>query len=458
MSNKQPNIILINCDDLGYGDVACYGSTINSTPVLDRMTAEGLRFTDFYAASSLCSPSRAALMTGSHPVRVGFTHFDNIPVLCPGQRMGLNPSEITMARLLRDAGYATGMVGKWHCGDQREFLPTRHGFDFYFGLPYSNDMGRQVTRDWMPPLPLLEGEEVIQEQPDLTSLTERYVEHAFRFMRQHRERPFFLYFAHMYVHLPLYVPHMFMNASRNGRYGAAVECIDWALSVILDELRQLGLEENTLVVFTSDNGSRGRDGGSNEPLRGRKGETWEGGQRVPCIMRWPGKIAPGQTCSEVAVNYDLLPTFAALAGAELPQDRILDGVDLSPMLLGHADEELREELRARPFFYYWQDQLEAVRQGRWKLHVRKAGEIVHELYDLENDIAEANNLFDIEMDTVDALMRLLEQAREDLGDACNQRRGNNCRPIGEVEHGVPLTQYDPAHPYIMALYDLGDIG
>ena len=257
MSDDRPNVVLINCDDLGYGDLGCYGSTRNDTPVLDRMAAEGLRFTDFYMASPVCSPSRAALLTGCYPPRIGFGSFDRMPVLFPGQRFGIHDDEVTMAQVLSDAGYATKLVGKWHCGDQPEFLPTQHGFDGYFGIPYSNDMGRQRS-DWdrtlpsimkemgipfvdeMPPLPLLLDDEVLEQQPDQASLTARFVEEAVRFMRANRDRPFFLYLAHIYVHLPIYVQERFAQASRNGRYGAAVASIDWAAAVLLSELEALG--------------------------------------------------------------------------------------------------------------------------------------------------------------------------------------------------------------------------
>jgi arylsulfatase A-like enzyme len=229
------------------------------------------------------------------------------------------------------------LIGKWHCGDLRDFLPTRHGFDQYYGLPYSNDMGRQAGRpDTMPPLPLLRDEEVIEEQPDQRSLTERYVEQAVRFLRDRRKDPFFLYFAHMHVHLPHYAPERFERESRNGEYGAAVACVDWATGVLLDELKQLGLDEDTLVIFTSDNGSRGDRGGSNAPLRGTKGTTWEGGQRVPCIFRWPGRIPAGSVENGIVSSLDFYPTFARLGHADLPADRITDGLDLLPMLTERA--------------------------------------------------------------------------------------------------------------------------
>ncbi len=368
---ERPNIILINCDDLGWGDLACYGSEVNSTPALDAMAAEGTRFADFYMPAPVCSPSRGGMLTGCYPPRLGFGSFEGAWVLFPGDAVGLNSSEITIAQLLKQRGYATRLVGKWHCGDQPEFLPTRFGFDSYYGLPYSNDMGRQTGggREW-PPLPLLRDEEVIQAQPDLAALTERYVEECVSFLRESREGPFFLYFAHMYVHLPLFVPESFLKQSCNGAYGGAVAEIDWSVAVLLNELKQLGLDENTLVLFTSDNGARCTHGGTNGPLRGTKGTTWEGGMRVPLIARWPGVVPAGRVCSEVASAIDFLPTLAGLAGAEVPTDRTLDGKDLAPLLTG-------EEGAASPheqFFYYQCDDLEAVRSGKWKLHVAKRGQ------------------------------------------------------------------------------------
>lgn len=452
---KKPNIILINCDDLGYGDLGCTGAPMNQTPCLDRMADEGIRFTSFYMASSVCSPSRAAMLTGCYPQRIGFGDPGGRPVLFPGMAEGLHPNEVTIARMLKEQGYATQMVGKWHCGDQPAFLPTRHGFDHYYGIPYSNDMGRQHADDTYPPLPLVRDERVIQEQPEQSGLTERYVEECVRFMRAHAQQPFFLYLAHVYVHLPIYVQDRFMRESSNGRYGAAVACIDWATGVILDELKALGLDENTLVIFTSDNGSRARDeGGSNGPLRGTKATTWEGGMRVPCIMRWPGHLPAGGTCEALTTAMDLLPTLAELCGGQPPSDRIIDGQSLWALMESGGHGTSPHEV----FFYHWRNTLEAVRDVRWKLHLRKRDEIINELYDLIDDPGETRNVYAEHPDVVARLMIKVERYRADLGDEAVGVTGQNVRPIGRVDHPEPLTQYDPDHPYIMALYDLKERG
>lgn len=397
------------------------------------------------------------MMTGCYPPRIGFGWFDNRWVLLPGHPVGLNPGEITIAKLLQQSGYATKLVGKWHCGDQPPFLPTRHGFDSYYGLPYSNDMGLNknlAAHQNRPPLPLMRDEEVIQEQPDQASLTERYVEESVRFMRAHADRPFFLYFAHLYTHTPLFVPEAFMKNSRNRRYGGAVACIDWAARVLFHELKRLGIDEETLVIFTSDNGSARHN--SNGGLRGWKGTTWEGGMRVPCIMRWPGRIPAGTVCKEVATAMDFYPTLAGLAGTTVPDDRIIDGKDLGSLLFsGGQGASPHEE-----FFYYMSNRLEAVRCGKWKLHVGKkrgGGYVeINELYDLESDPAESRNLYSQYPEVVAELSAKLAACREDIGDEATGVTGKNIRPIGRVENPDTLTHYDPEHPYIVAMYDSSD--
>ena len=474
---ERPNVVLINCDDLGYGDLGCYGSTGNHTPHLDRMAAEGARFTDFCMASPVCSPSRAAMLTGCYPLRIGFGGKEGGGlggVLFPGWPIGLDPDEVTIARALKDAGYATMAIGKWHCGDQPDFLPTNHGFDEWYGIPYSNDMGRQVpaegepsddemrtvlegmgvTLPWLrPPLPLMDGAEVVEEQPDQASLVGRYVERAVRFVRAEQDGPFFLYLAHLYVHLPIYVQARFLASSRNGAYGGAVEAIDWATGVILSELRRLGLEERTLVIFTSDNGALAEErggSGSNAPLRGAKGTTWEGGQRVPCLMRWPGRIAPGTVVEQMATSLDLFPTIAGLAGATVPADRHLDGEPIGALV--GLDGELPDA--DRPFVYILDGSIEAIRCGRWKLHVRKRRRELLELYDLVADPGETTDVHEANPDVVARLTARLDEARADLGDEATGVVGAGVRPIGRVDDPRPLTTFDPDHPYYAAEYDL----
>ncbi len=412
--------------------------------------------------------SRGALLTGCYPPRFGFGSFEGLPVLFPGHAVGLPPSEITIARLLGDAGYRTQMIGKWHCGDQPDFWPTNHGFEHWFGLPYSNDMGRQVDKPSfypeVPPLPLVIDGEVVEQQPDQASLTERYVFEAVRFMRARRDEPFFLYLAHMYVHLPIYVQERFLRQSRNGRYGAAVESVDWATSVLLRELRALGLEENTIVIFTSDNGSLGDIpapvggdgtpmGGSNGPLRGNKGGTYEGGLRVPGIVRWPARISPGRVSDEVVTAMDLYTTLATLGGAQLPQDRIIDGRDISSLWF---DEHARSPHEA--FLYYWMNNLEAVRDERFKLHFSKRSKEVRALYDLVADIGETTDVIAEHPEVVAKLEAIADRARAALGDARLGIVGSEVRPIGRVSDAKPMTTYDPDHPYYMAEYDLSERG
>jgi len=367
-----------------------------------------------------------------------------ILVLRPGEPLGLSPEEITLADLLQELGYATQIIGKWHCGDQPEFLPTRHGFDHWYGLPYSNDMGISRNYPDFPPLPLMRDEEVIQSQPDQAGLTERYTEEAVRFIRAHRSQPFFLYFAHMYVHVPLYAPQRFLLQSRNGRYGAAVEHVDWTMGVLLDELARLDLKERTLVIFTSDNGGAPRHGASNGPLRGQKGTTWEGGMRVPLLMRWPGTLPSQVECRSLVTALDLLPTLAGLAGTSAPRDRVVDGLDLRPLLLEDpAGPSLRET-----FFYYREHELQAVRAGDWKLHLRRG-----ELYNLREDMREARDLSAARPDVTRRLEDLAAACRADLGDSATGVRGRHCRAPGRVEQPRPLTEYAADHPYMIAMYD-----
>ncbi len=461
MLNK-PNIVLINCDDLGYGDLGCYGSRVNKTPNIDMLASEGMLFTDFYSASPVCSPSRGALMTGCYPKRIGFESFNGQAVLMPGHPLGLNRSELTIPGMLKEEGYTSMIVGKWHCGDQEEFLPLKYGFDSYYGLPYSNDMGRQKRR-WgvqedldkrYPPLPLISNDEVIQEQPDQAPLIERYVEHATMFIRKNTKKPFFLYFAPLQVHLPLYAPQRFVDESDNGDFGACVAAVDWALGVLIQELKMHELYEDTLIIFTSDNGSRADHGASNDPLRGTKGFTYEGGMRVPCIMSWKSQIKSGQKCCAITSNIDFLATFASLCNRTLPSDRIIDSVDMTPLLFENTGKEHKRD----SMVYYSRENLEAVRVGQWKLHFRKRNDTINELYNLENDIGEKNNVYSLYPDIVNKLKGYARQYAEELGDKANNIEGKKVREIGRIENPKMLTSYNANYPYMVALYDKKDDG
>lgn len=434
-----PNFVIINIDDLGYGDIGPFGSTLNRTPNLDRMAAEGRRLTSFYAAP-VCSPSRASLMTGCYPKRVlPIPH-----VLFPAYATGLHPEEITLAELLRDRGYATAIVGKWHLGDQPEFLPTRQGFDEYFGLPYSNDMGPttdgvkssygeplpEPRRNEQPPLPLLRNEKVVRRvrAEDQTRLVSLYTEEALSFIRRHQQRPFFLYLAHNAVHWPLYPGEAFRGRSRNGLYGDWVEEVDWSVGRVLDLIRSLGLASNTLVIFTSDNGGTRR--AINAPLRGFKGSTWEGGVRVPTIAWWPGRIPPGTSCDAITGMFDLLPTFVKLAGGSPPQDRKIDGQDIWPLLAGQTEVQPPHEV----FHYFRGLQLQAIRKGPWKLHLKGGA-----LYNLETDLGEQHNVADDHPAVVQELRAEAERMKDDLG---LEGLGPGVRPLGRVEHPQPLIAPD----------------
>ena len=449
MNGKKPNVLLINCDDLGYGDLGSYGSKVNKTPYTDRLAKEGLLFTSCYAASPVCSPSRAALLTGCYPTRVGIDR-----VLFPGDFLGLSQDEFTMPQLFKNAGYATALVGKWHCGDQKEFFPGKFGFDSYYGIPYSNAMGMMAGRDDpdnSPPLPVMSGDEVIEEQPDQRAITERYVEKCIEFIRANRDNPFFLYFAQMHVHLPHYAAERFVRESENGDFGACVASADWASGAVIFELERLGLLENTLVIFTSDNGSRADRGASNYPLRGNKQTTWEGGQRIPMLVYWKGKIKPG-TCDELITQMDILPSLAAMLGEDLG-DKTIDGLDVSQTLLKGGPSPRKD------FVYYApQGRLEAVRKGKWKLHLYKGRKEQKLLFDLDADIGEENNLYDEYPEVVSELTELYELYREKLGDSITKTKGNEARPGGIVENPVNLTVYNPDHPYYIAEYDKGDVG
>ena len=442
---SKPNFIIILCDNLGYGDIGCFGSTRHRTPHIDRMAEEGTRFTDFYATSGVCTPSRASLMTGCYPRRVNM-HIaeDNRPVLSPVAKKGLHPNEVTTAEILKTQGYATACIGKWHLGDQLPFLPRRQGFDYYLGIPYSDDMTQRPGRNW-PPLPLMENETVIEAPADRNLLTQRYTETAIEFIKAYREKPFFIYLPHAMpgsTKAP-FASERFRGKSANGPWGDSVEELDWSTGEVLRALKELDLDDKTFVIWTSDNGAPRRNPpqGLNTPLAGWGYTCAEGGQRVPCIMRWPGQIPAGTTCSELCTMMDLFPTFARLAGTQPPEDRIIDGHDIRPLMAGKVEAASPYEA----FYYYYMAQLQAVRSGKWRLYLPLEAKWINfrgdtkgspaALYNLEADIGETTNLATRYPDVVKRLLALAEKAREDLGDV--GRPGRNQRPAGLVADPTP---------------------
>lgn len=431
--DPKPNIVIILTDDMGYADLGCFGAQGFETPNLDRMAREGMRFLDFYVGSSVCSPSRAALLTGCYPQRIG------LPVVLEADsETGLSGEEKTIPEMLKQVGYATGMFGKWHLGDRPAFLPTRHGFDEYFGLPYSNDMWpfHPTKKDFFPDLPLLEGEKVIGYNPDPANLTTWYTERAVRFIEKHRSEPFFLYLAHNMPHVPLGVSDKFKGKSARGLYGDVCEEIDWSVGQVLETLQRLKLDENTLVIFTSDNGPwlvYGDHAGSAKPLREGKTTVFDGGQRVPCIMRWPGKIPANRICREMLTAMDLFPTLAHLASAPLPS-RPIDGKNIWDLMAGRTGSKSPHSA----FFYYNAWHLEAVRSGRWKLVLPHQYSTVVEpgkggmpgkqawvsttlaLYDMDNDMGEETDVSREHPEVVARMLELVGPARQDLGDGVIQ--------------------------------------
>lgn len=432
-----PNFVVIFCDDLGYGDLGSFGNPTIRTPHLDRMATEGQKWTQFYAADPVCTPSRAGLLTGRYPIRNGMCSASRV-VLFPDSAKGLPPEEITIAEILKQRGYATAAVGKWHLGHLPEFLPTQQGFDSYFGIPYSNDMAPvkgkpsyraaaladpnfyDDTNDY--DVPLLRGDKVIERPANQNTITRRYTEESVAFIKTNAERPFFLYLAHSLPHIPLFTDESFRGRSARGLYGDVIEEIDWSVGQVLATLRELNLADNTVVVFTSDNGpwlAFGPHGGSAGPLRAGKGTNFEGGQRVPTVFWGPGLVQPG-VVNGMGSTIDLLETFATLAGADSPTDRKMDGYDLSATLLGHQPSPRRE------FFYWNRGLLHAARMGPWKLHFIQR-EPVHygrvadmerpELYHLEYDISEAHEVADHHPEIVQRLTTLANRHRDDTADS-----------------------------------------
>jgi len=415
---QQPNFVIIFADDLGYGDPGCYGNPTIRTPHLDRMAVEGMRFTQFYSAASVCTPSRAALLTGRLPVRSGMCS-DRRRVLFPNSLNGLPASEITLAAALKERGYSTACVGKWHLGHLPEYLPTRRGFDTYFGIPYSNDM---------KPTPLMRDEQVIEEPADQSTLTKRYTEQAVRFIREHKEDPFFLYLPHTFPHVPLFASAAFKGTSPRGLYGDVVEELDASVGQVLETLRELDLAERTFVFFTSDNGPwlvKHLQGGTAGLLREGKGSTWEGGMRVPAIAWWPTRVPAGTVSLALAGTMDLFTTCLTLAGASIPTDRVIDGVDLSSVLLGTGPSP-RET-----FFYYRGTQLMAIRKGPWKAHFYTQGaygpaareRIAHDpplLFHLEHDPSEQYDVAADNPEVIADILRERDRHQADLEPAPSQ--------------------------------------
>lgn len=458
---QLPNIIIIFADDQGYADVGVFGAKGFSTPNIDKLADEGMRFTNFYVSEAVCSASRSSLMTGCYAKRVSI-----FGALMPWTTYGLNPEEVTIADMLREKGYTTGMVGKWHLGHDKEFLPLQNGFDEYLGLPYSNDMwavdcdgkpvGPKSEKPWKaqyPPLELIDGNvkvDTIRNLSDQATLTTRYTERAVKFIEKNKDKPFFLYFAHSMPHVPLGVSDKYKGKSVQGMYGDVIEEVDWSVGQVVETLKRLGIEDNTLIIYTSDNGpwlNFGNHAGSAYPLREGKGTAFEGGVREPTVMKWPGHIPEGTVCNKIASTIDILPTLASVTGAELPLKPI-DGVSILPLMEGKQNVTPRDE-----FFYYYNGELRAVRKGKWKLFFphnsrsyegmepgkdgcpgkTKVLKVGLELYDLENDIGERNNLTLKYPDIIDSLNTIADNMREKLGDRLTNIKGTEVRPPGRKD-------------------------
>ena len=484
---RKPNVILIFVDDMGYGDLSCYGAISYKTPNLDRMAAEGVRFTNFYSAQAVCTASRAGIMTGCYPNRLGISG-----ALFPGSKIGLNPDEEIIPELLKKQHYKSAAIGKWHLGDARQFLPLQQGFDQYLGLPYSNDMwpvnydGSPFTSDnhqrkgEFPVLPLIRGNEKIREirtLEDQSELTTLYTAEAVEFIQKNKNNPFFLYLAHSMPHVPLAVSDQFKGKSGQGLYGDVIMEIDWSVGEVIKKLDETGLTDNTLVIFTSDNGpwiNFGNHAGTTGGLREGKGTSFEGGQRVPCIMKWPGVISAGTVCNKLACTIDVLPTLSEITGSPMPEKKI-DGVSILSLIRGDPMANPRETL----YYYYNKNSLEAIRRGNWKLvfpHLHRSYEEEMPgkdgypgktrqvqaglaLYDLRRDQGERYDVKEIYPDVVEELSKLADQAREDMGDDLLNIIGKNVRKPGMISDYV-MTQKncerldvvdDPVHSSFISL-------
>ncbi|HJZ54673.1 MAG TPA: sulfatase-like hydrolase/transferase, partial [Gemmataceae bacterium] len=474
--SSAPNVVLIFTDDQGYGDLGCYGAKGFTTPNIDRLAKDGVRFTDFHVSQPVCSASRTSLLTGCYANRLGIHG-----ALGPNARHGISDAETTLAQVCKSKGYATGMVGKWHLGHHPQFLPTRHGFDSYLGLPYSNDMWPfhpEAKAGTYPPLPLLDNETVLNPNvtaDDQAKLTTQYTERAVRFIRENKSRPFLLYVAHSMPHVPLFVSDKFKGKSPQGLYGDVIMEIDWSVGEILKALDEHKLADNTLVMFSCDNGpwlSYGNHAGSAGPLREGKGTVWEGGVRVPFVARWPGKIPAGSVCHENAMTIDVLPTVAKIIGADLPKLPI-DGKDIGPLLRGEPGAKCPHEVF---FYYYATNELQAVRSGKWKLMLPHTYRTMQgqdagkdgtpgryrpvkiekpELYDLAADVGETKDVAADHPDVVKRLLAYAEQAREDIGDSLTGRKGKGVREpvrlpeVKKPDPGTPLHEAElvfPLHP------------
>ena len=460
---STPNIVLILMDDMGYGDIGRTGANQYDTPNLNRLATQGMQFTWYYCPQAVSSASRTGLLTGCYPNRLGISG-----ALMPTAKIGINPDETTIAEMLKAKGYHTAIYGKWHLGHLKKFLPLQHGFDEYFGLPYSNDMW-PVDYDGVPirlkdtasakmkypVLPLIEGNDKAGEVntlADQDKLTTMYTERAVKFIEEHKKDPFFLYLPHSMVHVPLGVSDKFRGKSKQGMFGDVMMEVDWSIGEVMKALERNGLDKNTLVIFTSDNGpwlNFGNHAGTTGGLREGKGTSWEGGQRVPCIMRWPGVIPAGEICNKLACAIDILPTLAAITGAPLPEKKI-DGVNILQLLLGDKTASPRHEL----YYYYQRNSLEAVQRDYWKLILLHKGISYtgvapgkdgwpgktvnvetkeNELYDLRRDPGERYNLAPHYPDIVKELLKIADEARKDLGDDITNSPGENRRKAGSVD-------------------------
>ncbi|MCW0220876.1 MAG: sulfatase [Prosthecobacter sp.] len=442
-AENPPNVIFVLVDNLGNGDVKCFNpQTLHRTPHLDQMAVEGTRFTSYYSASGVCTPSRAALMTGCYPYRVDMHVSDKGGlVLQPVAAKGLNPKETTVAEVMKTAGYTTAIIGKWHLGDQPEFLPTRQGFDSFFGIPYSDDMVKELRPDEWPELPLMRDEKVIEAPVDRDNLTKRYTEEAVKFITAHQDKPFFLYLPHAMPGSTKdpYASPAFKDKSANGHWGDSIEELDWSMGEILSTLKKLHLDEKTLVIWTSDNGAPNRKPpqGSNAPYEGWGYNTSEGAMRVPCIARWPGHVQAGRECRELCSMMDILPTLATMTGVKKPTHTI-DGHDITTLLLGQSGATSPSD--ASGFFYYFGDQLQAVRSGPWKLYLpleakrmggAKKQASPMQLFNVRDDESEKEEVSNAHPRIVERLMKLADEAREELGDA--DRIGKGHREAGHVD-------------------------